>query len=33
MNSGYEQPVGPTCFMISGPNMSFNITKLYMNEF
>ena len=32
MNSGYEQPVGPTIFMISGHNMSSNIIKLYMDE-
>ena len=32
MNSGYEQPVGPTIFVISGPNMSSNIIKLYMDE-
>ena len=33
MNSGYEQPAGPTFFVISGPNMSSNIIKLYMDEF
>ena len=33
MNSGYEQPVGPTIFMIYGPNLSSNIIKLYMNGF
>ena len=31
MNNGYEQPVGPTVFMISGPNMSPNIIKLNMD--
>ena len=33
MNSGYEQPVGPTIFVIVGPNMSSNIIKLYMDGF
>ena len=33
MNSGYEQPVGPTVFMISVLNMSSNIIKLYMDGF
>ena len=33
MNSGYEQPSGPTVFVISGPNMSFNIIKIYMDGF
>ena len=31
MNSGYEQPTGPTVFLIFEPNMSSNIIKLYMN--
>ena len=26
MNSGYEQPAGPTVFVIYGPNMSSNVT-------
>ena len=30
MNSGYEQPVGPTVFMIFGPNMSSNIINIYI---
>ena len=33
MNSGYEQPTGPTVFVICGPNLSSNIIKLYMDEF
>ena len=33
MNSGYEQPAGPTIFMISRSNMSSNIIKLYMDGF
>ena len=33
MNSGYEQLAGPTVFFISGPNLSSNIIKLYMDEF
>ena len=33
INSGYEQPIEPTIFMIYGPNMSSNIIKLYMNRF
>ena len=33
MNNGYEQPAGPIVFMIFGPNMSFNIIKLYMDGF
>ena len=33
MNGGYEQPAGPTVFMIFGPNMSSNIIKLYMDRF
>ena len=33
MNSGYEQLVGPPGFIISGPNMSSNIIKLYMDGF
>ena len=33
MNSGYEQPAGPTVFMIFGPNLSSNIIKLYMDGF
>ena len=33
INSGYEQPAGPTVFVISGLNMSSNIIKLYMNGF
>ena len=33
MNSGYEQPAGPTVFVISGPNMSSNIIKLYIYGF
>ena len=33
MNSGYEQLVGPTIFMISGPNMSLNIINIYMDGF
>ena len=33
MNNGYEQPAGPTVFMISGPNMISNIIKLYMDRF
>ena len=33
MNNGYEQPVGPTVFVISGPNMSSNIIKIYMYGF
>ena len=28
MNSGYEQPAGPTVFVISGPT---NSIKLYIN--
>ena len=32
MNSGYEQPAGPIVF-VSGPNMSSNIIKLYMDGF
>ena len=32
MNSGYEQPVRPTVFVIYGPNMSSNIIKLYMEQ-
>ena len=31
MNSGYEQPVGPTVFVLSGPNLSYIILKLYMD--
>ena len=31
MNSGYEQPAGTSVFVIYGPNMSFNIIKLYMD--
>ena len=30
MNSGYEQLVGPTVFVISGPNLSSNIIKIYI---
>ena len=33
MNNGYKQLAGPTVFMISGPNMSSNIIKLYMDRF
>ena len=33
MNSGYKQQAGPTVFMISGPNMSSNIIKIYMDRF
>ena len=33
MNSGYEQPAGPTIFVISRPNMSSNIIKLYMIDY
>ena len=33
MNSGYEQPAGPTVFVISVPNMSSNIIKIYMDGF
>ena len=33
MNSGYEQPVGPTVFVISRSNMSSNIIKLYIDGF
>ena len=34
MNSGYEQhQQGLLFFMISGPNMSSNIIKLYINGF
>ena len=33
MNSGYEQPIGPTIFVISGPNMSSNIINMYMDGF
>ena len=33
MNSFYEQPVGPTVFVISGPNMNSNIIKLYMDGY
>ena len=33
MNSGYKQLAGPTIFVISGPNMSSNIIKIYMDEF
>ena len=33
MNSGYEQPAWPTVFVISEPNMSSNIIKLYMDGF
>ena len=33
MNSGYEQPTWHTIFVISGPNMSSNIIKLYMDGF
>ena len=33
MNSGYEQPIGPTIFVISGPNMSSNIIKLHISGF
>ena len=33
MNSGYEQPTGPTVFVISRPNLISNIIKLYMDGF
>ena len=33
MNSGYKQLAGPTVFVISGPNLSSNIIKIYMNGF
>ena len=33
MNSGYEQLVGPIVFVISIPNMSSNIIKIYMDGF
>ena len=33
MNSGYEQPAGPTIFVIYRPNMSSNIINLYMDGF
>ena len=33
MNSGYEQLVGPTVFIISGPIMSYIIFNLYMDGF
>ena len=33
MNSDYEQPAGPTIFVIYGPNMSSKIIKLYMDGF
>ena len=33
MNSGYEQPAGPTFFVISEPNMSLNNIKIYMDRF
>ena len=31
MNSGYEQPIEPTIFLIFGPNMSSNIIEIYMD--
>ena len=31
MNNGYEQPIGPTVYVLFGPNMSSNIIKLYIN--
>ena len=33
MNNGYEQPAGPTVFVISGPTLSSIIIKLYMDGF
>ena len=33
MNNGYKQPVEPTIFVISRPNLSSNIIKLYINGF
>ena len=33
MNNGYEQLAGSNVFMIYGPNMSYNIIKIYMDEF
>ena len=33
MNTGYEQPIGPSVFVIYGPNMSSNIIKIYMDIF
>ena len=33
MNIDYEQLVGPTIFLIYGPNMSSNIIMLYMDRF
>ena len=33
MNSGYKQLVGPTIFMIFGPNMSSNVIKPYIDGF
>ena len=31
MNSDYEQNTLPTIFVISGPNMSSNFIKIYMD--
>ena len=33
MNSGYEQPEGPTIFVISRPNIGSNIIKIYIDRF
>ena len=30
MSSGYEQPAGPTIFVIYGPNVSSNIINIYI---
>ena len=32
MNSGYEQPAGPIVFVIYGPNMSSNISYIWMDS-